>query len=163
MDQPPLFIFVTGTASHAAEGFELDVVDYILKPFDYARFLKGVKKAEGALEKPVPAYGELDFLTIKDGHKHILLKHQDIHYIKANKEYVSIVTQENEYLIQKTMKHMEAILPTNKFFRAQKSYIFNVDHAREVLSNEIVMKGEIKNIPIGQQYKYNLYKRLGIL
>jgi len=162
LKNPPLFIYVTGNPKHAVESFELDVIDYIIKPFDYGRFMKAVNKAEAFLNKKEKSIEDKDFLVVKDGYKNVILRFDDIFYIEGSREYVNIATIDKDYLIHKTMNTMESILPSEKFTRVQKSYIINLDYAREVTHNKIIMKGSIRDIPLGLQYRDNLYQRLGI-
>lgn len=163
LTKPPLFIFVTGDPNHAIESFELNVVDYILKPFDIDRLLKSVNKAQAFLESQKTSLPDRDFLIIKDRSTNIIMPYNEIFYIKSDREYVKVSTLEKDYIMYKRLSEIEESLSsTRQFLRVQKSYIVNLDFAKTVSGNSIKMKGSIEDIPIGGQYKAELYKRLGI-
>lgn len=159
---PPLFIFVTGNPEHAAQSFELDVLDYIVKPYDFDRFLKSVNKAQAVLDfRKSPAVNKA-FLLIKDRSLNVIVRYDEIYYVEGNKDYVNIVTSEKTHSVSKTMSYMESVLPNDRFLRVHKSYIINLAFAKAVTAVVIKMKGNIKDIPIGMQYREDLYRNLGI-
>lgn len=164
LKNPPLFIFVTANADFAAESYELDVVDYIVKPYDYARFLKAVRKAQDQLNsKNSPSIKkEKDFITVKDGYKNVIIRFDEIFYIEGSKEYVAISTLEKDVIFRKSLIQMEQLLPPDKFIRVQKSYIVNTDFVRELTVSKIIMRGGIKDIPLGAQYRAELFRRFGL-
>lgn len=160
---PPLFIFVTGDPSHAIESFELDVLDYIMKPFGVDRLLKSVNKARAFLESEKSSVNDRKFLVIKDRYANVIVPYDEIYFIKSDKDFVNISTAEKVYTVWRKISDLEETLAHAKqFLRVQKSYIVNLDFAKTVEGNHIKMKGSIQNIPIGGQYKAELYKRLGI-
>lgn len=161
--KPPLFIFVTGDPGHAIESFELDVLDYIMKPFGVDRLLKSVNKARAFLESEKSPASDRKFLVIKDRSANVIVPYDEVYFIKSDKDYVKITTSEKVYTVWRKISDMEETLAHAKqFLRVQKSYIVNLDYAKTVEGNLIKMKGSIENIPIGGQYKAELYKRLGI-
>lgn len=163
LTRPPLFIFVTGNPNHAIESFELDVVDYILKPFGMDRLLKSVNRAKAFLESQKTNLPHRDFFIIKDRSTNIIMPYNEIFYIKSDREYVRVSTSEKDYLMYKRLSEIEESLSsTRQFLRVQKSYIVNLDFAKTVDGSYIKMKGSVEDIPIGGQYKAELYKRLGI-
>lgn len=160
---PPLFIFVTGDPSHAIESFELDVLDYIMKPFGVDRLLKSVNKARAFLESEKSPVTDRKFLIIKDRSANVIVPYNEVFFIKSDKDYIKISTAEKVYTVWRKISDMEETLAHAKqFLRVQKSYIINLDFAKTVEGNHIKMKGSIENIPIGGQYKAELYRRLGI-
>lgn len=160
---PPLFIFVTGDPSHAIESFELDVVDYVLKPFGIDRLLKSVNKVRAFLESQKTRLPDRNYLIIKDRSLNVIMPYDEIFFVKSDKDYVQVSTVEKDYVMYKRLSEIEESLSsTRQFLRVQKSYIVNLDFARTVDGNYIKMKGNIKDIPIGGQYKAELYKKLGI-
>lgn len=164
LTRPPLFIFVTGNPNHAIESFELNVVDYILKPFEMDRLLKSVNKARAFLESQKTSLPDRDFLIIKDRSMNIIMPHKEIFFVKSDRDYVKVSTLEKDYLMYKRLSDIEESLSSaRQFLRVQKSYIVNLDFAKTVSGNYIKMKGSIEDIPIGGQYKAELYKRLGII
>lgn len=163
MQNPPLFIFVTGDPTHAIESFELDVLDYIMKPFSVDRLLKSVNKARAFLESERLPASDRKFLVVKDRSANIIVPHDDLYLIKSDKDYVKITTAEKLYTVWRKISDMEeALAHAKQFLRVQKSYIVNLDHAKTVEGNLIKMRGNIGTVPIGGQYKAELYRRLGI-
>jgi DNA-binding LytR/AlgR family response regulator len=164
LTRPPLFIFVTGNPNHAIESYELNVVDYILKPFGTDRLYKSVNRARAFLESQKTNLPHRDFFIIKDRSKNIIMPYNEIIYLKSDREYVTVATIEEKYLMYKRLSEIEESLSSaRQFLRVQKSYIVNLDFAKTVDGSYIKMKGSIEDIPIGGQYKAELYKRLGII
>lgn len=163
LKKSPLFIFVTGDPTYALESYELDVLDYIMKPFAVGRLLKSVNKARALLEAQKTDLPDRDFLIIKDRSLNIIMPYNEIFFIKSDKDYITVSTMEKEYIMYKRLSEIEVSLSSaRQFLRVQKSYIVNLDFARTVDGNYIKMKGSIEDIPIGGQYKAELYRRLGI-
>lgn len=163
LQNPPLFIFITGNPNYAIESYELNVLDYILKPFEPDRLYKAVGRARTFLELQKTKVPHRDFLIIKDRSTNIIMPYNKIFYIKSDREYVTVATAEKDYLMYKRLSEIEESLSsTRQFLRVQKSYIINLDRAKTVSGNFIKMKGSSEDIPIGGQYKAELYKRLGI-
>src|SRR5690606_28700709 len=126
----PLFIFVTGDPNHAIESFELDVVDYILKPFGLDRLLKSVNKVRALLDSQNFNTPNRDFLIIKDRNSNIIMPYNEIYFIKSDGDYVTIATEEKNYVVCKRLTEIvEALNSAKQFFRVQKSYVINLDFA----------------------------------
>lgn len=163
LKKSPLFIFVTGDPNYAIESFELDVVDYVLKPFGLERLLKAVNKVRALLEMRKTNIPDRDFLIIKDRNANIIMPYNEIFFIKSDKDYCKIATMDKTFIICKRLTEIvDALSSAKQFFRVQKSYLVNLDFAKTVNGNVIEMRGNIEDIPIGGQYKAELYKRLGI-
>ena len=163
LKNPPLFVFVTGDPSYALEGYELDVLDYILKPFGLDRLIKTIDKAQAVLNHDKGNNTDRDFLIIKDRSHIIISPYDEVFYIEGAKDYVWIETLEKRYNVWKKLLEMEEKLASAKqFIRIHKSYIVNLDFAKRVEGNIMKMRGSIKDIPIGGQYRAELYKRLGL-
>ena len=163
LKNPPLFVFVTGDPSYALEGYELDVLDYILKPFGLDRLIKTIDKAQAILNDDKGNNSDRDFLIIKDRSHIIISPYDEVFYIEGAKDYVWIETLEKRYNVWKKLLEMEEKLASAKqFIRIHKSYIVNLDFAKRVEGNIMKMRGSIKDIPIGGQYRAELYRRLGI-
>ena len=160
---PPLFIFVTGDPDHAIESFELDVLDYIMKPFGVDRILKSVNKARAILASEKSSASDREFLVIKDRYANVIVPYDEVYFVKSDKDFVNISTAEKMYTIWRKISEMEETLAhAKRFLRVQKSFIVNLDFAKTIEGNHIKMKGSIEKIPIGGQYKAELYRRLGI-
>lgn len=158
----PCVVLITGKPEYAAEAFEFDVTDYIVKPVAYPRFLKSVNKAVEFLNTKMPAREKAsDKLFIKVDQKFISISLNEILYIEAQKDYVKIVTETNKYLTLSTMKGVEAKLPTNEFIRIHRSYIVRIDKISDLRPENLLIGKEI--LPIGESYKEDLFKRINIL
>jgi len=157
----PLVILTTAYAEYALEGFELDVVDYLLKPFDFNRFLKAVNKLSDRLknvtDNALPSKTE-DFIFVKDGKKLVKIDLPSIAYIKGSREYVTIVTADNRKIMTlQSMKNLEQDL-SNSFIRIHNSFIVNLKMISEIHKDEVVIKNE--TFPIGVSYKRNFLARI---
>ena len=163
LKNPPLFVFVTGDPSYAIEGYQLNVLDYILKPFGLDRVLQTVEKAHAHLNLEKGTLEERNFLIIKDRSNIIIAPYDEVYSIKANKDYVWIETLEKKYHVwKKLMEVEESLINAKQFIRVHKSFIINLDYAKQVEGNIIKMKGSLDDVPIGGQYKAELFKRLGL-
>ena len=155
MTNRPAVIFTTAFAEHAIDGFELDAVDYLLKPFDFPRFLRAINKAMEKLQK-APEKEPLDtakkpFIFVKDGRQLVKLHLDDIRYIKGQKDYVSFYLPEKKVMSLMNLKDLEKTLPESQFVRIHQSYIININHA-DLIEREKVKIGE-EFIPISQSYR----------
>jgi two-component system response regulator LytT len=153
----PKIIFTTAYEKYALEGFKLDAVDYLLKPFSYEEFLIAAKKAQHIidLEKKKMPYLEIknDFLFIKSDYKIRRINFDEIHYIEGLKDYVKVYlkTEKNPILTLSSLKALESKLPESKFMRVHRSFIVNLDSIKTIERNRIVF-GDLR-IPITDQYK----------
>jgi DNA-binding LytR/AlgR family response regulator len=154
LTNPPKVIFTTAYPNYAVQAFDLDVVDYLLKPFSYERFLKAIKKIKE------PATNKTE--TTTDGHllvkeKGGLIKvpYNQIIFIKASKDYVKIVTNDQQYLASFTMKNLEELLPADKFVRIHKSYIVAVNQIKMIKAEEVLMEAS-HVLPLSINYKDHL-------
>lgn len=162
----PLVIFTTAYAEYALEGYTLDVIDYLLKPFSFERFVKAVNKAAELIQLrtsiPQPVLGkeeqEKDYLLIKSEHKIHRLKLEDILYIESMREYVAYYTPEGRILSLNSLKSLEEELPQNSFIRIHKSYIVAIDKI-ETLEGNMVHVGKAK-LPIGASFKDAVLSRV---
>lgn len=160
----PKVIFTTAYEKYAFEGFRLDAVDYLLKPFSYAEFLKAVQKAQKLIEletKQLPSLEvQNDFLFIKSEYKIRRINLSEINYIEGLRDYVKIfLTEENKPVLSlSTLKALEARLPENRFMRVHRSFIVSLEKVKIIDRNRIVF-GEVR-IPVTDQYKDNFQKFL---
>ena len=160
----PVVIFTTAHAEFALEGYELDVIDYLLKPFDFGRFLKAVEKVR-AFNKPEEPRVETkkEYFFVKESNKLIKLAFSDILYVKGLKDYVTIYTNQGKHIVLQTMKTLQERLPATQFIRVHNSYIISLDHVEAMIGNKIKI-GE-KLLPVGSTYKSQLMtqiEKLGI-
>lgn len=153
----PQTIFTTAYKKYAFEGFELNAVDYLLKPFSYERFIKAVQKTQ----KTAPGDSIADTLMIKDKNGLLNLKQQDILYIEGCKDYVKIITVDKVYIIYHTLKGILERLNLSIFAQAHKSYIVNKTHVSRIIQDQLII-GAQTFIPIGKSYKKELMQHLDI-
>lgn len=161
LSKPPLIILVTSKKEHAIEAFEYNVVDYVLKPFDYARFLKAVNKARDIQAKNNEESGDDPDLFVKVDSRLVKIKSSDVYWIEALGDYIVINTLESKYIVHNTMKGIEAKLSPDKFLRVHRSYIVRLDKIETLDESVIVIKQKI--IPIGGTYKSRLMNRLNMV
>lgn len=153
---PPLVIFTTAYSEYAIEGFELNAIDYLLKPIPFERFLKAVNKAHELIilknsKQNQPVAGLSDYLMIKVDYSTLKVDLSEIRYIEGVKDYVKIVLKDKSLLTKSTMKNIEEKLPPDIFMRIHKSYIVSIPNIEKIENNRIVF-GETR-IPIGEHYK----------
>lgn len=156
LKNPPLVILTTAYPQYALEGFELDVVDYLMKPVRLARFIKSCNKAKELFDlknttQDVIEKIEDDFIYIKSDRKYIRLFFNEIHYIKGMKDYVMLYTEKKRVMTAMNIKTIFSQLPKNIFARVSKSHIINVNFIDSVEIDFIQLKGE--EIPLGRTYK----------
>jgi len=164
----PVVIFTTAYKEHALEGYELDVIDYMMKPIAFERFVQGVNKAMDFIRMKIQSNPtELvrnktntddNTLIIKADYKFYRIKYSDILYIEGLKEYVTFYTVQRKYVVHESLKHLEEILPLSRFMRIHKSYIINKDKVDSMYGNIIEIKDT--EIPIGKSYADEAKKSL---
>jgi two-component system, LytTR family, response regulator len=163
MKTRPLVIFTTAYPDYALEGYALDVVDYLLKPFSFERFVQAVSKAAGLLAllsgQPAPpltaGQGQLpagkDYILVKADYKIYRIRFDDILFIQSMREYVAYHTPKGRILSLNSLKSLEEELPGDRFLRIHKSYIVPVDKI-DTLEGNMVHVGKEK-LPIGASYR----------
>ena len=164
LEEPPLTVFCTAYPNFAVDGFELNAVDYLLKPVSMERFQKAVKKASDLLpakSEPSPSDNkakENTYFFVKADKKLIKVNYDDILYIEGLKDYVIIRTETSKIITLQTMKSLEERLPVDGFIRIHRSYIVSVKKINAVVGNmiEIIEKGQTKLLPIGKNYRDEL-------
>jgi DNA-binding LytR/AlgR family response regulator len=160
LSHPPLIIFTTAYPEYAVEGFELDAIDYLLKPFSFERFLKAVNKALENLERPVSSVATAMPVSIfiKADKKVYKVDLDDILYVEALDDYVKVVTVETSYLVNDTLKGLQEELPAAQFVRVHKSYI--IASSKIVFFEGNYIKIGSRDIPIGASYREEIFNRL---
>lgn len=163
LKSPPLVIFTTAYNKYAMDGYELNVVDYLLKPISMHRLLQAAEKAAERLanRNGIPAAekrAETTFMFAKHENKLVKINFSEITYIEGMQNFVRIHTETKPYMISQTMKSMEEILPSESFIRVHKSYIVAMHAITSVFGNTIET-GNIQ-IPIGSNYKLDFMSRI---
>ena len=157
MSHPPRIILTTAFQDYALEGYDLDVVDYLLKPFSFQRFVKAVTKARAIYQQndnhgPAPDPSGSSDLFVKSGYEYIKIRVRDILFIKADSDYTEIYLTDKKHLTSESLQYWENYLNKNQFTRVHKSYIVNVDKIRKIVGNQIYLIDQ-HTIPIGRVYK----------
>ncbi|HXI00460.1 MAG TPA: response regulator transcription factor [Sphingobacteriaceae bacterium] len=160
-------ILTTAYPQYALDGYELDVVDYLLKPIAFDRFYKAVHKVlqlqtghQASVIIPevisAPVSSVNDFIFIKTEHKIQKIYLDDILYIEGLKDYISIFTHTERVITLQNMKKMEEVLPAGKFVRVHKSYIISLDKIESIERSRIFISDKI--IPIGDTHREHFFK-----
>jgi DNA-binding LytR/AlgR family response regulator len=159
----PLIIFTTSKTDYAVEAFELNVVDYLVKPIALPRFKQAIEKANEALEsnKEEVKVEEQGFVFVKDNGVLKRISIDDILFLEAMGDYVKVHTAQKFHVVHATLKSIEEKLPTSKFIRVHRSYIVAINKI------DYIQEGTISigktSIPVADTHKSNLSKRLNLL
>ena len=157
MVRGPKVIFTTAYEKYALEGFRLDVVDYLLKPFSYEEFFRAVQKVQNLIKLEDTALNQVEanteFLFLKSDYKIKRINFNDILYIEGLKDYVKVYTagDPKPVLSLTSLKTLETKLPENKFMRVHRSFIVNLDKIATIERSRIVFGKAY--IPVSDQYK----------
>ena len=168
LPQHPQVIFTTAFREYAVEGFDLNAVDYLLKPFSFERFLQSVNKAymlistelspETSHGSSVPGDNPESDLFVKSNGKLIRIRIQDILYVEALKEYVRIFTPDGNQVVYQTMQNMQDKLPHDLFFRIHRSYIIGLRHIKAIEGNSVLVHNT--QLPISRYIKDQFMKNI---
>lgn len=161
LQNPPLVVLITSSKQYAVEAFEHDVVDYLVKPVSYARFLKAAQRAlEATQAHPAEAVPptDADFTFMKVDTKLVKVLFDEVRYVEALGDYVHIVTGQSKLIVYSTMKAVEEKFPDTLFVRAHRSFIVNLKRVQAIEDNTIIIDN--KHIPIGQTYMREVFQRL---
>jgi DNA-binding LytR/AlgR family response regulator len=159
----PQIVLITGKKEYAADAFDYDVTDFVLKPVEYPRFLKAATKAQSIHESmEVGKEGESEHLFIKkEGARLLRLEAKEILYVEALADYVNIYTKDGRHTLLSTMKAIEAKLPSRDFLRIHRSFIVRLDKIAEIEESAVTVNG--KAIPVSRSHKEDLHRRLKLL
>lgn len=149
--QPPAVIVTTAYHQYAVEGYELNVTDYLLKPFSFDRFLSAVNKIKNPSLQVVHPVAEKDHLFVSVQMKKVKILFADILYIESQKEYIKIVTEAKAYITKMGTHEIEELLPAAHFKRIHRSYIVAVQKIRSYTAEEVEVNGI--QIPVGRGYR----------
>ncbi len=176
LQKPPMVIFTTAYREYALEGYELDVIDYLVKPISFPRFLKAVSKAMRQKELTTPAPKETPafqlantsqkaagnspaFVYLKVGKMMEKVVLEDILYIESLKNYVKVFTKEKQLVTYHTLSQMEEMLPQADFLRIHRSYMIALCNVKRFSATHVEIGGH--ELPIGGLYKQGVLERLG--
>ena len=159
LQHPPAVIITTAYHQYAVEGFNLSVTDYLLKPFDFERFLIAINKVKSAQsEKPAVAENAdtKDYLFLNVQKKKVKILFSEIAYIESQREYIKIVTAKKEYTSKMSTHEIQSLLPGNLFKRIHRSYIVSLNKIDAYTAEMVEVNGV--SLPIGRGYRDVLEK-----
>jgi DNA-binding LytR/AlgR family response regulator len=162
-DKRPLIIFTTSKKDYAVEAFELNVVDYLVKPVGALRFNQAIERARSIISsntEEVRMNGD-EFIFIRDSNIVRKLKLDDILFAEAMGDYVKLYTLQKFYAIHSTMRLVEERLPPGEFLRVHRSYLIAINKIDTMQEGSIVING--KPLPVGDAYRAALNKRMNVL
>jgi len=159
LPKAPYVIFTTAFAEYAIEGYNVDAVDFLLKPVSFERFLRSVHKVKQLINldshAQKPESPPVNHLFVKEDYRLMKIDHDTIFYIQGLKDYVKIITTQKTVVTHITMKRLEELLPVSTFHRIHKSFIVRLDAITSIVGNEIEIVNKSK-IPIGLTYRDSL-------
>jgi two-component system LytT family response regulator len=158
---PPKIIITTAYTEYALEGYELDIVDYLVKPIEFERFMKAVNKIllqKDVLHTAPASEKKRHFFYFRADRKMVKIFLADIYYIESLKEYVKIVAKNQTIITKNSITSLESILPPDSFLRIQRSFIVSVD-AISSFTNETIEIGKLQ-LPIGKLYRQKVLEFL---
>ena len=150
---PPLIIFTTAYPQYALDGYELNVLDYLLKPISFERFFKAVNKAQVQLNPNTKLDGQQvkSYFFIKSNQKIEKVMINEILYLEALSNYVIVYTKTKKYITYLSFKGMESQLPAALFLKIHKSFIVAINAIQAIDNNEVLLQNQ--NLPIGKSFK----------
>lgn len=149
---PPMIIFTTAYTEHAVEGFEVNAVDYLLKPFSLARFIKACTKAQELFSLKSNKNQEIDAVFLKDGYEQVRVVLNEILYIEAAGNYLNVVLKNKKIMSRITINEIMQLLPADKFTRIHRSYIVARDKVTKFNKQSVFI--DLLEFPIGSSYQF---------
>jgi DNA-binding LytR/AlgR family response regulator len=150
LQKKPLVIFTTAYSEHAVTSFELDAIDYLLKPFSLARFLKACNKAQELLQLRSSSVPPKDYIFLKTGYEQVKVHFAEILYIEAAGNYVTFVLGGKKLLSRMTINELIEMLPADKFTRVHRSYIVARERIDKIERHQVSVQGN--HVPVGASY-----------
>lgn len=170
LPQPPLVVLTTAHEDFAVDAFELQVTDYLVKPFDFARFSKAVQRVvqqaaalaapapPAVAPAPAPSITDHD-LFVKVNNKMVRINFDEVLYIEALSDYVVIVTEKQKYIVYTTLKAFADRLPFENFVRVHRSYILNLRRVEAIENNVALVPGG-HEVPISKSYQEVVFRKI---
>ncbi len=170
LKKPPMVIFTTAYQEHAVEGFDLNAIDYLLKPIALPRFLKAIDKViyyfkmngkEVTAPLPVPSMPlpAKHFLYLRIERRSVKVDTADIYWIESVKDYIKVVTKDKEYITKQKISVAEKLLPLSQFVRVHRSFIVAVNKVESYHPNHLMIAGS--RVPVGRNYKQICLEKFG--
>jgi DNA-binding LytR/AlgR family response regulator len=165
LEFPPNIIIVSSAEQYALKAFDFNVVDFLLKPVQYARFCKAIDKTIRYFSRKETANSGDQEIFIKKGSSLVKLKLKDIVYVEALENYVTVNTKEEKYTIHFTMKAIESQLPSSLFTRVHRSFIINKSLIQAIKENSLDLSigDSLKSIPVGKSYRDILLNDINVM
>jgi len=154
LNKKPMVIFTTAYSEHAVESFELDAVDYLLKPFSLARFTKACNKANELFLLRENANDKKNYIFLKTGYEQVRVNFDEICYLEATGNYVNFVLTDKTVLSRMTITEAESLLPADKFIRIHRSFIAAKSKTDKIERHQISVAGSV--LPVGSSYLQNI-------
>ena len=153
----PKFVISSAFSKYAVDGFNLEITDYLLKPYGFDRFFLAMNKVRMALTSE-QASSQKDFIFLRQYDKHIKIDPSRVTYIESHGHYVKLFYKDDlPVLVSNTIQAMETLLKQQGFVRVHKKYIINTLYTQEIYGTHVVLEGLAEQIPIGRKYKENLH------
>jgi two-component system, LytTR family, response regulator len=162
IEPKPRVILTTAYDQYALKGYELNVCDYLLKPFSFDRFLKAVEKAYRQFQQAVPLIQNEtnNFIFLKTEYRLEKVNFNDILFVESRGDYLYIILKQTKILTLMTMKNLADMLPATQFLRVHKSYLVAMDKIDAIEHGRIRIKDAV--IPVGETYRNEVWKRLAL-
>ena len=153
LKNPPVSIFTTAYSEYAIEGYDLDIIDYLVKPISFQRFCKAIDKAIELIQfkkgysenkntnnntSSIPPKKQ-EYIFVKTNRKIVKVAFNDIQFVESFGEYIKIYTQDDVLLALQRLSYLEEVLPSDDFKRIHRSHIVNIQHIKEIVGNEVVL------------------------
>ncbi|USD26893.1 LytR/AlgR family response regulator transcription factor [Flagellimonas marinaquae] len=158
---PPQVILTTAFSEYALEGYDLNVVDYLLKPFSFQRFLQAVNKANAKLDvqRSGSVNEPLTEIYVKSSHEHIKVLVDDIYTITSDSDYTEIQLEDKKILSNEPLRHWVSVLGGDQFYQIHKSHIINTKKIDRISGNLVILTNGAK-VPLGRAYKDTFLKSI---
>ena len=162
LDKAPLTIFTTAYSEYALDGFRLNVVDYLLKPFSFQRFFQATQKAKDLFHSRILLKSgendKLDDVYIRQGDSYKRINREDILYVESMQNYLKLHFKDKTFVIHQTMASLEEILPSDLYFRIHKSFLVNKSQIETISGGRLFIIGD--TLPISKHRREDLLRLL---
>ena len=155
LNRPPAVIFTTAYPEYAVEGFEVEAVDYLLKPFTFERFYKAVSRV---VNNAAEINANTDFILLSVEKKLYKININNINYLEAQRDYVNVCLKDRQLLVHDTLQNLQKQLPINRFERIHKSYVIALNKVEYIEGNMLVISN--KYLPIGSTFRESFLKKI---
>ena len=162
LQNPPAVIVTTAYKEHALDGYELNIVDYLLKPISLERFIRATNKLEKSnseTSKNIVVNNREESIFLRSNKDHVRIRLDSLLYIEASRNYCKVVTTEEELKVREKISDLLSLLPKESFIQVHRSFVVSVKHLNRVGRNTLQINDH--SIPIGEMYRGNVAKLLG--